>query len=81
MKYLVLQRFRTFGKELTKGQVVYESEIRSPLLRRSEGKIVPAVSSSEVPVEFEEENSDSAPQEYSEGSDIKKASLLNFIKQ
>lgn len=51
MQYLVLKRFRTYGKELVKGQVVDEAEIRSPLLRMSEGKIVPAVSSSTVPAE------------------------------
>lgn len=51
MKYLVLTRFRTYGKQLEKGMVVDESEIRSPLLRMSEGKIVPAVSSSTAPVE------------------------------
>lgn len=51
MKYLVLTRFRTYGKQLEKGMVVDESEIRSPLLRMSEGKIVPAVSSSTVPAE------------------------------
>lgn len=51
MKYLVLHQFRTFGKTLHKGQVVDESEIRSPTLRMSEGKITPAVSSSTVPEE------------------------------
>lgn len=51
MKYLVLRRFRSYGKQFEKGMVVDESEIRSPLLRMSEGKIVPAVSSSTVPAE------------------------------
>ena len=51
MKYLVLHQFRSFGKTLHKGQIVDESEIRSPSLRRSEGKITPAVSSSTVPEE------------------------------
>lgn len=57
MKYLVIQRFRSFGKTLTKGSVVDSSEIRSPYIRISEGKIVPAVSSLKVPVEFESEAS------------------------
>jgi len=57
MNYLVLQRFRSFGKTLLKGTVVDGSEIRSPRIRQSEGKIIPAVSSLEVPVEFEAEES------------------------
>lgn len=51
MKYLVLTRFRSYGKQFEKGMVVDESEIRSPMLRMSEGKIIPAVSSSTVPAE------------------------------
>lgn len=51
MEYLVLRRFRSFGKLLVKGMVVDESEIRSPRLRMAEGKITPAVSSSTVPAE------------------------------
>ena len=62
MKYLVLHQFRTFGKTLYKGQVVDESEIRSPSLRMSEGKIVPAVSSSTVPAEEVTEVSVAPPQ-------------------
>ena len=54
MQYLVLRQFRTFGKTLRKGDVVDESEIRSPLLRMSEGKIIPAVSSSPYPAAPEE---------------------------
>lgn len=50
-KYLVLRSFRSFGKYLAKGTVVDISEIRSPRLRQSEGKITLAVSSLEVPVE------------------------------
>lgn len=62
MKYLVLHQFRTFGKTLHKGQVVDESEIRSPSLRMSEGKITPAVSSSTVPAEEVTEASVAPPQ-------------------
>lgn len=51
MKYLVLHQFRSFGKTLHKGDVVDESEIRTPTLRRAEGKIIPAVSSSKVPAD------------------------------
>ena len=59
MKYLVLRRFWSYGKLLEKGTVVDESEIRSPNLRRSEGKITPAVSSLEVPAEFGAEDTGS----------------------
>lgn len=45
MKYLVLHNFRSYGKRHVKGEVVDEAEVRSPRLRISEGKIVPAVSS------------------------------------
>lgn len=62
MKYLVLHQFRSFGKTLHKGQIVDESEIRSPSLRRSEGKITPAVSSSTVPEEEVTEVSVAPPQ-------------------
>ena len=51
MQYLVLRQFISFGKMLKKGTVVDEKQIRSPRLRRSEGKIIPAVSSFNVPVE------------------------------
>ena len=60
MKFLVLRQFMSFGKCFKKGSVVNGEEIRSPRLRQSEGKIVPAVSSFNVPVEFNEEL---APQE------------------
>lgn len=67
MKYLVLHRFRSYGKLLVKGQVVDESEIRSPYLRQTEGKITPAVFSQTVPPEF---GGDSSPApEVSEGND------------
>lgn len=46
MKYLILRSFRSYGVTLHKGEVVDEAQIRSPRLRRSEGKIIPAVSSS-----------------------------------
>lgn len=69
MKYLVLQRFNSFGKFLFKGDVVDDSEIRSPSIRQSEGKIIPAVSSLEVPVEFATE--DVALQATSEESEDK----------
>lgn len=59
MKYLVLRRFWSYGKVLEKGTVVDESEIRSPGLRRAEGKIVEAVSSQQVPEEFGAEDTDS----------------------
>lgn len=62
MKYLVLHQFRSFGKTLRKGQVVDESEIRTPSLRMSEGKISPAVSSSTVPEEEVTEVSVAPPQ-------------------
>jgi hypothetical protein len=58
MKYLVLQNFRSYGKEHLKGDVVDESEIRSPLLRISEGKITPAVSSFTAPPVPDTENVD-----------------------
>lgn len=51
MKYLVLRRFRTYGKLLYKGDIVDESQLRSPRLFLAEGRIVPAVSSSIVPDE------------------------------
>lgn len=54
MEYLILIGFRSYGKQFHKGDVVDESDIRSPGLRRAEGKIVPAVSSFTVPVEFDD---------------------------
>ena len=51
MKYLVLHSFRSFGVMLHKGEVVDEAAIRPPRLRGSEGKIIPAVSSSTAPEE------------------------------
>ena len=58
MEYLVLQDFRSYGNEHLKGTVVDESEIRSPLLRVSEGKITPAVSSFTAPPVPDAENVD-----------------------
>ena len=58
MKYLVLKDFESFGKRLLRGTEVDESEIRSPLLRQSEGKITPAVSSFTAPPVPETENTD-----------------------
>jgi len=49
MKYLVLHSFRCYGVMLRKGEVVDESAIRSPRLRLSEGKIIPAVEEPLVP--------------------------------
>ena len=72
MEYLILQRFRSFGKTLEKGSVVVDSEIRSPRLQQSEGKIIPAVSSFEVPVESVSEVQ--APQ-VSKGKSIKTLKL------
>lgn len=72
MKYLILQRFRSYGVTLEKGTVVDETKIRSPRLRQSEGKIIAAVSSSEVPVEIYAE--DIAPQETSK--ELEKAPLV-----
>lgn len=70
MKYLVLTRFRSYGKQFEKGMVVDESEVRSPLLRMSEGKIVPAVSSSTVPAEpGDDVMSEPASQEHIEDVD------------
>ncbi len=51
MKYLVLHSFTSYGRLLRKGEVVDEAEIRSPRLRISESKIIPAVSSSPEPVD------------------------------
>ncbi len=51
MQYLVLRRFRSIGKTLNKGDAVDETMIRSPRLRQSEGKIIPAVPSFYVPEE------------------------------
>lgn len=51
MKYLILRGFRSYGVMLHKGEVVDEAAIRSPRLRCSEGKIIPAVSSSAAPEE------------------------------
>lgn len=61
MKYLVLRPFRSFGVTLCKGDIVDEEQIRSPYLRRSEGKIVPAVSSAKVPEEVSVEAETSVP--------------------
>ena len=51
-----------------KGSVIDESEIRSPRLRQSEGKIIPVVSSLEVPEEIvtEETISDGTSSEFKE---------------
>jgi len=51
MQYLVLRPFTSYGVFYKKGDIVDESMIRSPYLRKSEGKIVPAVSSARVPEE------------------------------
>lgn len=51
MQYLVLQQFRCLGKLFRKGTVVDGREIRSPRLKQSEGKIIPAVSSFITPAE------------------------------
>ena len=56
MKYLVLRRFRSYGIQFEKGQIVDAEQIRSPHLRQSEGKIIPAVSSFTVPEEFGSED-------------------------
>lgn len=69
MKYLVLHRFRSYGKTFSKGDVVDESEIRSPYLRMTEGKITPAVFSQTVPPEYGVPTSPS--QGVSEGNDDK----------
>lgn len=70
MKYLVLRRFWSYGKLLLKGTVHDESEIRHPRLKLSEGVIIPAVSSSEVPREpGDDENLSQVPEETSEGED------------
>lgn len=52
MKYLVVIPFRSFGVTFHRGQLVDAAKIRSPRIRVSEGKIIPAVSSSEIPVEI-----------------------------
>lgn len=67
MKYLVLRQFTSFGKLLVKGTTVDESEIRSPRLRQSEGKIIPAVPSFEVPEEKAAEQA--SPQDTLDGVD------------
>lgn len=80
-KYLILQRFKSFGVLLEKGQVVNADLIRSPQLRVSEGKIVKAVSS---PVVLSEAvNTDTTASEGTAGEvEIKKptglGSLFNF---
>lgn len=71
MKYLVLHSFRSFGVTLHKGEVVDEVAIRSPRLRRSEGKIIPAVSSSPVPEEVDVAAQPSQVTGTKEGSDSK----------
>ena len=68
MEYLVLQNFRSYGKEHLKGTVVNESEIRSPLLRVSEGKVTPAVSSFTAPPVPDTENVDTG-ERTSEGTE------------
>lgn len=84
MKYLVLRRFWSYGKLLLKGTIHDESEIRHVRLKLSEGVIVPAVSSSEVPREpgdeelqddvaaagAPSEEEDPAPKETTEEADI-----------
>lgn len=69
MEYLVLQTFRSYGKEHQKGTVVDESEIRSPLLRVSEGKITPAVSSFTAPPVLDTENVDTGERASEESED------------
>lgn len=51
MQYLVLRQFSSMGVLHKKGTVVDEACIRSPRLRQSEGKIIPAVPSFYVPAE------------------------------
>ena len=63
MRYLVLRGFRSFGKWLEKGTYVDETEIRSPRLRITEGKIAKAVPSSNIPAE---EINMTTPQEHFE---------------
>lgn len=46
MEYLVLRPFRSFGVHFAKGSIVDASQVRTPRLKMSEGKIIPAVSSS-----------------------------------
>lgn len=75
MQYLILENFLSFGKRLLKGTVVDAENIRSPRLRESEGKLVPAVSSSEVPVEFGAE--DPAPQGTSRNKNKKLSLSVN----
>lgn len=48
MNYLVLRRFRSYGITYHKGEVVAEDKIRNPRIRRSEGKIIPAVEDNAV---------------------------------
>ncbi len=50
MKYLVLRQFKSYGVTYRKGDIVDEKNIKTPHLKVSEGKIVEAVSSFEVPV-------------------------------
>lgn len=69
MKYLVLQTFRSYGNEHQKGSVVDESEIRSPMLRVSEGKITPAVSSFTAPPVLDTENVDTGERASEESDD------------
>jgi len=41
MTYLVIHQFHSIDKVLKRGQIVDESQLRSPRLRVSEGKVVP----------------------------------------
>lgn len=69
MKYLVLKQFTSYGRLFLRGETVDGSEIRTPSLRQSEGKIVPAVPSFEVPEEIVSEQA--PPQDISDGDDDK----------
>ena len=70
MKYLVLRSFRCYGRTLRKGEVVDESAIRSPRLRRSEGKIMPAIEEPlqpQKPVDTPPTSADNTPAVISSG--------------
>lgn len=91
MKYLVLKPFRAFGKRYERGDIVEETQVRSPRIRIGEHKIAPiiAVSSSISPAvetsapadtsDKSEEPVAESPQQ--ESKEVKKPVKLSFKKE
>lgn len=88
-KYLVLRPFNSYGRYFRKGDVVDAAEIRTPSLRMSEGKIIPAVSSAKVPedvdtvvveaaVETPPESSKTEAEDTNAETPAEKKSIFNF---